>query len=113
MKLLKILARVLPHSWFVVLLYSSVCRCVRIRLISRSFESCSKFICYRLEYTCENAFGIKFYPLEMQLIFRMDNTEAVLHYGAIPRYYPFLGAAWWDSDDLNREKYHNSLFFKQ
>lgn len=111
MKLLKILAHVLPHSWFVALLSSRLCRGIRIRLISRSFEFKVPSICYRLDHAIRVTFGLEFFYSEIQHIFKMSYLDAVYKYCAcFDRNAPF---GWWALDDPNREKYHNSLFFKQ
>jgi len=111
MKLLKILARVLPHSWFVALLSSRVCRGIRIRLISRSFECKVPSICYRLHHAVRDAFGLEFSYSTIQHIFKMSFLVAVHKYRAcFDRNAPF---GWWGLDNPDREKYHNSLFFKQ
>jgi hypothetical protein len=111
MKLLKLLARVLPHSWFVALLSSRVCRGIRIRLISRSFEFKFPSICYRLQYSVIDAFGLTFSYSEIQHIFKMSYLDAVNKYCACFDRNSHFG--WWALNDSNREKYHNSLFFKQ
>lgn len=111
MKLLKLLARVLPQSWFVVLLSSRICRGIRIRLISRSFECKVPSICYRLVHAVRDVFCLEFSNSQIQYIFKMSYLDAVYKYRACYSIDSTFG--WWALDDINREKYHNSLFFKQ
>jgi len=110
MKLLKLLARILPHSWFIALLASRVCRGIRIRLISRSFVYVEyDFICVKLTVAVRDVLGVGLGFKSINHIFKMSFMDAVLDYDAGCS----LSGGWWDKGNPYREKYHNSLFFKQ
>jgi len=110
MKLLQLLAYILPKKWFVALLASKYCKSIRLRLLSRSFDDKIDeiYICFRLRVVIGQTFKIRTSSSEIQKIFKMSYTEAVQNFKA--RAYCYY---WWNYNDPNRQKYHSYLFLIQ
>lgn len=112
MKLLQLLAYILPKKWFVALLASKYCKSIRLRLLSRSYSHDHNItINFKLYYQIYKIFRIHLSIKEIEIIFRMKHDDAVKLYGA--RETLTGSKIWWNYDDPNRQKYHTYLFLIQ
>ena len=109
MKLLQVLAYILPKKWFVALLASKYCKSIRLRLLSRSYNDINFYICLKLLDVIYNTFNINLSIDNIQYIFKMNYLCAVNKFGA----HKFPCSSWWHLDDPNRQKYHTYLFLIQ
>jgi len=107
MKFLKFIRPFLSEKQFCDLLGSRYCRKIRVRLISRSFDSSEIYLCFKLLDVVQKAFLFTTSTNEIQRIFKMDKYVAIDFFGAR------WGGAWWSFDNPNRQKYMTYLFFQQ